>query len=125
MNFPTFLNKSIIGFKPIKGSAFWYWYRFMCHSDMRLDDRHLSADFWYELNYGWWTMEYDAERMSPEADEAAMSIRPPEDMSDTIYLTEEQYDAILDAIENPPPPTPFLRQLLSRPTPWDNDYEQN
>jgi uncharacterized protein (DUF1778 family) len=86
---------------------------------MRLDDRHLSADFWYELNYGWWSMEYDAFIKSPAADEAAMGISCPDDMPETIYLTGEQYDAIMNAIENPPPPTPFLRQLLSRPAPWD------
>jgi hypothetical protein len=119
MNFPVFLNKWIIGFKPIKGSAFWYWYRFICHDDMRLDDRHLSADFWYELNYGWWTMEYDTFIHSPDADEAFMSISSPPDIPDTIYLSADDYDAIIERIENPKPPTPFLRQLLSRPAPWE------
>ncbi len=119
MNFPTFLNKWIISNKFLHRTPFWYWYRLINHNDMRLDDRHLSADFWYELNYGWWCMEYDTFIHSPEADEAAMSIRSPEDMPDTIYLSAEDYDAIMDRIENPEPPTPFLRQLLSRPAPWD------
>jgi uncharacterized protein (DUF1778 family) len=64
-------------------------------------------------------MEYDAFIKSPAADEAAMCISSSDDMPDTIYLTEEQYDAMMNVIENPPPPTPFLRQLLSRPAPWD------
>lgn len=115
------IHKWIIGFKPIKYTPFWYWYRYMCHNDMRLDDRHLSADFWYELNYGWWTMEYDSFIHSSDVDISAMSISSPDDMPDTIYLTEEQYDALMDKIENPPPPTPFLRQLLSRPAPWNTN----
>jgi hypothetical protein len=113
------INKWIIGFKPIKYTPFWWWYRLISHDGMRLDDRHLPADFWYELNHGWWSMEYDAFIKSPAADEAAMGISCSDDIPDTIYLTEEQYDAMMDAIENPPPPTPFLRQLLSRPAPWD------
>jgi hypothetical protein len=117
-NLITQLNNWIIGFKPIKGSAFHYWYRLMNHDDCRLDDRHLYADFWYHLNYGWWCMTYDAFIMSPEADEAAMGIKPLEDIPDKIILSEEDYGALIEVLENPPPPTPFLRQLLSRPSPW-------
>jgi hypothetical protein len=119
MSLPTFLNKWIIGFKPIIRTPFWYWYRLVCHDHMRLDDRHLTADFWYELNYGWWTMEYDAFITSPDADEAAMSICSPDEIPETIYLTAEQYDAMMEKINNPDPPTPFLRQLLTKPAPWD------
>ena len=115
----TFLNKLIIGNRFLRYTIFWYWYKLVCHDHMRLDDRHLTADFWYELNYGWWTMEYDAFITSPEADEASMGISSPDDLPETIYLTAEQYDAMMEKIENPPPPTPFLRQLLSKPAPWD------
>jgi hypothetical protein len=109
----------MIGFKPIRYTPFYYWLRLMNHQDYRLDDRHLCADFWYELNYSWWCMEYDAFIHSPEADEGAMGISSPEEMPDTIYLSAKDYDALMDKIENPDPPTPFLRQLLSRPAPWD------
>ena len=119
---PT-INKWIIGFKPIIRTPFWYWYRLFCHQGYRLDDRHLYADFWYELNNGWWTMEYDAFIHSPETDEALMSISSPDEMPETIYLTEEAYDAMMEKINNPDPPTPFLRQLLSKPAPWDNDSD--
>jgi hypothetical protein len=115
------IHSIIISNKFLRYTSFWYWYRFMCHNDMRLDDRHLSADFWYQLNYGWWCMEYDSFIHSPEADEAAMGISSPPDMPDTIYLSEEAFDAMIDKIKNPDPPTPFLRQLLSRPAPWDNN----
>ena len=119
MSLPVFLNKWIIGFKPIIHTSFWYWYRLICHDGMRLDDRHLSADFWYRLNLGWWTMEYDAFVTSSEADEAAMGISCPDEIPDTIYLTSEDYDAMMEKINDPDPPSPFLRQLLTRPAPWD------
>jgi hypothetical protein len=118
-NLITQLNKWIIGFKPIKGSSLHYWYRLMVHNDYRFDDRHLYADFWYHLNYGWWSMEYDSFITSPKADEAAMGINPCEDIPDEIVLSEEDYGAIREAVENPPPPSPFLRQLLGRPSPWE------
>jgi len=113
------INKWIIGFKPIRYTAFWYWYRLCCHDDYRLDDRHLCADFWYQLNYGWWTMEYDT--FIENTNESDMFISSPDEIPETIYLTEEAFDSMMEKINNPAPPTPFLRQLLSRPAPWDND----
>jgi hypothetical protein len=117
MDFPVFINKWIIGYKPIYYTPFWYWYRLMIHDDYRLDDRHLCVDFWYQLNYGYWTMEYDA--FMKNTNESDMFVSSPPDMPDTIYLTEEDFDSMMDRIENPEPPTPFMRQLLSRPAPWD------
>lgn len=35
-----FLNKWIIGFKPIMYTPIWNWYRLINHRDYRLDDRH-------------------------------------------------------------------------------------
>lgn len=121
MNFLIFLNKVIISNKYLKYKPFWYWYRMICHQGYRLDDRHLYADFWYELNNGWWTMEYDAFINDPGTEEAMMSISSPDEIPEIIYLTEEDYDAMMEKINNPDPPTPFLRQLLSRSAPWDND----
>jgi len=46
MNFPVFLNKWIIGFKPIKYTILWYWYRLINHSNWRMDDHQRYADFW-------------------------------------------------------------------------------
>ena len=113
------INKWIIGFKPIIRTPFWYWYRLFCHQGYRLDDRHLYADFWYELNHGWWTMEYDS--FIENTNESDMFISSPDEMPEIIYLTEEAYDAMMEKINNPSPPTPFLRQLLSKPAPWDNE----
>ena len=64
-------------------------------------------------------MEYDAFITSPEADESAMGISCPDEIPDIIYLTAEDYDAMMEKINDPDPPSPFLRQLLTRPAPWD------
>ena len=50
MDFPVFLNKWIIGFKPIKHTPLWYWYRLINHSDYRLDDHIREQDFWWSIN---------------------------------------------------------------------------
>jgi hypothetical protein len=44
------LNRLIIGFKPIKYTPFWHWYRLMVHQSYRFDDRHLYTDFWWSIN---------------------------------------------------------------------------
>lgn len=58
MNFPVFLNKWVIGYKPIKYTIFWYWYRFINHSDWRFDDDYIWKEFWLNLNHGWEHMNY-------------------------------------------------------------------
>ena len=61
MNFPVFLNKWIIGFKPIKHTIFWYWYRLINHDNWRMDDHHRYWDFWLNLNKGYHYMQYEYE----------------------------------------------------------------
>lgn len=41
-----------------------------------------------------------------------------------MYVTEEQYDALMDAINNPPKPSQALIDLMNRTPPWErtNDY---
>jgi len=58
MDLPVFLNKWIIGFKPIKYTPFWWWYRLMCHEGFRFDDYGIWGEFWHTLNHGWQHMEY-------------------------------------------------------------------
>jgi hypothetical protein len=50
MDFPVFLNKWIIGFKLIKYTPIWHWYRLINHSDYRLDDYIRAQDFWWSIN---------------------------------------------------------------------------
>ena len=36
-----------------------------------------------------------------------------------IYVSQEDYDKLQEVIENPPPPSPSLIELLNRKTPWE------
>jgi uncharacterized protein (DUF1778 family) len=36
----------------------------------------------------------------------------------TFYVSQEDYDAIVEAVENPPPPSEQLLKLWERKLPW-------
>ena len=38
-----------------------------------------------------------------------------------IKVSEEDYDKLMEMMENPPPPSPALIELLNRKTPFEND----
>jgi uncharacterized protein (DUF1778 family) len=37
----------------------------------------------------------------------------------TIYVTKEDYDKLMEMLDNPPPPSPELIKLLNRKSPWE------
>jgi uncharacterized protein (DUF1778 family) len=37
----------------------------------------------------------------------------------TFYVSQEDYDAMMEAMENPPPPSEKLLELFKRKLPWD------
>ena len=39
----------------------------------------------------------------------------------TYYVSAEDWEKLLETIENPPSPTPALTKLLNRKTPWETD----
>jgi hypothetical protein len=118
MNFPTFLNKWIIGFKPIKYTIFWYWYRLINHDDWRMDDHQRYAEFWLNLNHGWDHMNY----VHKFEEFWGKGSYPPE----RIVVSEEAYDELVRRINEPPDPKVIERfkEILNRKAPWDEDYEQ-
>jgi hypothetical protein len=118
MNFPTFLNKWVIGFKPIKYRPFWWWYRLMCHEGFRFDDYGIWKEFWHSLNHGWQHMEY-VYHFEEYWGEGSY---PPE----RIVVSEEAYDDLMERIIAPPDPEvqESIRKILNRKAPWDEDYEQ-
>jgi hypothetical protein len=63
-------------------------------------------------------MEYESYMRS--IDESDMFVSSS-DVPDTILVSKEAYDKLLEKIENPDPPTPFLRQLLSKSAPWEKE----
>lgn len=112
MNFPVFLNKWIIGFKPIKYTPVWWWYRLMSHEGFRFDDYHVWGEFWHSLNSGYLDMNYKWEfekfwgkRAKPE----------------TILLSAEDYDKLVERLNEPPDSKVVERfkEIMSKPAPWD------
>lgn len=61
MDFPVFINKWVIGFKPIQRTCFWFWFRLTNHSNWRMDDHQRYWDFWLNINRGYLDMEYSYE----------------------------------------------------------------
>jgi len=114
MDFPVFLNKWIIGLKPIKYTIFWYWFRLINHDGWRMDDHQRYWDFWLNLNKGYLDIEYKY-----EFEKFWGKNSKPE----VTYVSPEAYDKLVEIIENPPKPSQGLIDLMNRPSPWNNDRE--
>ncbi len=112
MDFPTFLNKWIIGFKPIMYSPFWYWFRLINHSYWRMDDYQRYQDFWLNLNDGWHDMNYKWEFEKFWGKGAK-----PE----KIILPKKDFDALVERLNQPPDPEVIekITRVLKRKAPWD------
>jgi hypothetical protein len=110
MDFPVFLNKWIIGFKPIKHTSFWYWFRLINHSDWRMDDHQRYWDFWLSINRGWDDMDY-VWRFEEYWGKGAK----PE----TILLSAEDYDTLVEKLNEPPQYNEKIARVLQRKAPWD------
>ena len=113
MDFPVFLNKWIIGFKPIKYTQFWWWYRLICHEGFRFDDYGIWSEFWHSLNSGWQQMEYvyNFEKFWGEGS------YPPE----RIVVSKEAYDALVERLNQPSDPKVVerLKEIMAKPAPWE------
>ena len=116
MNFPMFLNKWIIGLKPIKYTSFWWLYRLMCHEGFRFDDYHVWGEFWHSLNHGWEHIQY----VNEFEEYWGKGSYPPE----TIILSQRDFDSLVDRLNEPPDPKAIerLTEILRKPAPWDDDY---
>jgi hypothetical protein len=113
MNFPVFLNKWIIGFKPIKYTPFWWWYRLMSHEGFRFDDYGIWGSFWTSLNGGWLDMEYKYKF----EEYWGKGSYPPE----TIVLPAKDFDTLQKRLAEPPDPEvqKRFREILEKKAPWD------
>ena len=111
----TFLHKFIIGNRFIRHSSFWWWYRLMSHEGFRFDDYHIWKEFWHSLNSEWEHMEY-VHKFEEFWGEGSY---PPE----KIILSKQNYDALVDRLNEPPDPKVIerLTEILRKPAPWDND----
>ena len=84
----------------------------MSHEGFRFDDYHLWKEFWSSLNGGYedmnykWAFEtYWGKGAKPE----------------TIYVSQEDYDALQKRLAEPPDPAIMerFREILNRKAPWD------
>jgi hypothetical protein len=113
MSLPVFLNKWIIGFKPIKYTPFWWWYRLISHGGFRLDDYYVWKEFWFSLNHGWDHMNY----VHKFEEYWGKGSYPPE----KIILSKENFDALVERLNEPPDPEVMkrLKEIMQKPAPWD------
>ena len=84
----------------------------MSHQGFRFDDYHVWKEFWSSLSGGWLDMNYKWEFEKFWGKGAKPEI---------MYVSHEAYDKLQEMIENPPPPSPELIELLNRKTPFEND----
>ena len=110
MDFPVWLNKWILGLKAIRYTPFWWWYRLMSHEGFRFDDYHVWGEFWHSLNHGWEHMEY-----VNEFEEYWGKNAKPE----TILLSPENFDALVEKLNEPPQYDEKIARVLQRKAPWD------
>ena len=110
MNFPTFINKWVIGFKPIQRTTFWFWFRLVNHSNWRMDDNIRYWDFWNSLNQGILDMNYQWEFEKFWGKGVKV---------ETTLISAENYDKLVEQLNEPPKPIPGLIELMNRKTPFE------
>ena len=108
----TFLHKLIISNRYLRYYPIWWWYRLMSHEGFRFDDYHLWKEFWHSLNSEWEHMEY-VYKFEKFWGKGAK----PE----TIVLPKEDFDALVERLNEPPDPKAIerLTEILRKPSPWD------
>ena len=107
MNF----HKLIINNKVLRYSSFWWWYRLINHRDFRFDDYHIWSSFWSSLNAGYLDMNYKWEFEKFWGKGAKV---------ETMYVSADDYDALVEKLNEPPQYNENLAKLLQRKAPWDD-----
>ena len=84
----------------------------MSHQGFRFDDYHIWESFWSSLNGGWLDMNYQAEFEKFWGKGAK---------AEKIILSPEDYDALVERLNEPPDPKAIerLTEILRKPAPWD------
>lgn len=104
-------------------NALWSWSNCINFRFVEYNDNIDRCAFFEELNNGWYHMyiyPYDdpyCPSISRER-ESRLGDLPQEYI---FYVSEEDYDALMEKLENPPPPSEALRKLFERKIPWDDE----
>ena len=99
--------------------ALWSWSNCISFRFVNYNDNIDRLAFFEELNNGWYHMyiyPYDDMYMPIISQERKMRLseRPY-----TYYVSLEDYDRMVEMIENPPKPSQALIDLMNRKAPWD------
>jgi hypothetical protein len=105
------LHKLIITNKYLRYTPFWWWWRLITHQGFRFDDYYVWGEFWHSISSGWEHMEY----VYKFEEFWGKGSYPPE----KIVLPKEDFDALVDRLNEPPEYNDNLAKLLQRKAPWD------
>ena len=99
----------------------WNWANAINYRFVQYNDNIDRCAFFEELNYGWYQMyiyPYDDMYIPTISDERKkwLGELPQEYI---FYVSEVDYDYIMNKIENPDPPSDALKKLFERKLPWD------
>ena len=83
----------------------------MSHQGFRFDDYHMWGEFWHSINSGWLDMNYQYEFEKFWGKGAK-----PE----RIVLPKEDFDALVDKLNEPPQYNEKIAKVLQRKTLWDD-----
>jgi len=109
----TFLHKLILTNKYLRYTPFWWWWRLISHSNFRFDDYYVWGEFWHSISSGWEHMEY----VYKFEEFWGKGSYPPE----KIILPKEDFDALVDRLNEPPQYNEKIARVLQRKAPWDDE----
>ena len=102
-------------------NSWWSWANCINFRFVEYNDNIDRCAFFEELNNGWYQMyiyPYD-DMYQPTISEERKNRLGGFPQQYTFYVSEVDYDYIMDKIENPDPPSDALRKLFERKKPWD------
>ena len=85
----------------------------MSHQGFRFDDYHVWGEFWHSLNHGWEHIEY----VYKFEEFWGKGSYPPE----KIIVSKENFDALVDKLNEPPQYNENIARVLQRKAPWDDE----
>ena len=102
-------------------NSWWSWANCINFRFVEYNDNIDRCAFFEELNCGWYQMyiyPYD-DMYIPTISKERENRLGGFPQQYTFYVSEVDYDYIMDKIENPDPPSDVLRKLFERKLPWD------
>ena len=108
-------------FKTWFENSWWSWSNCINFRFVEYNDNMDRCAFFEELNNGWYQMyiyPYD-DMYQPTISEERKKWLGEFPQQYNFYVSEVDYDAIMEALDKPPQPSEALRKVLNRKAPWD------